>query len=192
EVTTKRYIKILTSFYLALLSEAAGNDSAALDRLNDDSLRIRPQANAAQRSIGDEWRYAANYLRARILEKQGNVEVAINRFRLDAENVGNLVRAQWLEQLAGIPAQKETQSEPAQESGVEPIVEPGPSETPSEESEPTETSSEVPGPAETLSEESEPTETPSEESEPTETSSEAPGPTETPSEELQETSAENA
>ena len=202
EVTTKRYIKILTSFYLALLSEAAGNDSAALDRLNDDSLRIRPQANAAQRSIGDEWRYAANYLRARILEKQGNVEVAINRFRLDAENVGNLVRAQWLEQLAGIPAQKETQSEPAQESGVEPIVEPGPSETLSEEPEPTETSSEVPEPAETLSEESEPTETSSEvpgpaetlseESEPTETSSEAPGPTETPSEELQETNVENA
>lgn len=118
EIAAKRYVKILTSFYLALLSEAAGNDSAALERLNDDSLRIRPGNNLDQnRTYGDEWRYAANYLRARILERQGNVETAVNRLRIDPNNVGDLIRAKWLADLAGIkvetvPASPETVSQP--------------------------------------------------------------------------------
>ncbi len=113
EVTTKRYVKILTSFYLALLSEAAGNDGAALERLNDDSLRIRAQSSANQRSYGDEWRYAANYLRARILEKQGKIETAISRFQIDPEKTGDLVRAQWLTQIAGIsPEEPQTEQTP--------------------------------------------------------------------------------
>lgn len=102
DITTKRYIKVLTSFYLALLSEAAGNDSAALDRLNDDTLRIRAYTNNQERTYGDEWRYAANYLRAIILERQGNIETAINRFRLEPSKIGYQVRAKWLAELTGI------------------------------------------------------------------------------------------
>lgn len=118
DIVSKRYIKIMTSFYLALLSEAAGNDSAALDRLNDETLRLRPQTSNTResRSYGDEFRYAANYLRARILEKQGNIETAIDRLKADPQNAGNFVRAMWLAKLIGKSADSNL---PQQDSPVE-------------------------------------------------------------------------
>ena len=118
DIAAKRLVKTLTSFYLALLSEEAGNDSAALERLNDDSLRLAPQSGA-QRSYGDDWRYAANYLRARILEKQGNSETAVVRLRVDPSRTGDLVRAQWIAKVAGLP----TESAPEQPAPEQPAPE---------------------------------------------------------------------
>ncbi len=118
EVVTKRYIKILTSYYLALLSEASGNDAAAMDRLNDDSLRLRPHANA-ERVFGASWRYAANYLRARILERQGNIETAIKRLQVEPNNLGYQVRAQWLAELTGVKLEAQPAAETVDEDAKE-------------------------------------------------------------------------
>ncbi|MBQ9812572.1 MAG: hypothetical protein IJM54_04580 [Thermoguttaceae bacterium] len=199
DVTTKRYVKILTSFYLALLSEAMGNDDAALERLNDDSLRIRAQANPNSRSYGEEWRYAANYLRARILEKQGKIETAIIRFQIDPNKTGDLVRAQWLAQLAGIaidtnPQTEQTPQEQTEVDGqtdaaeateqTEAQVEPTQGMS-SESSEPAQEQPEVPA-----EQTEQPQETPSESIEPAQEQPDVPAeqaeqPQETPSESIE-------
>ena len=107
EVEIKRFVKALTSFDLATLSEANGNDKAALERLNDDSLRPVARTDSA-RAVVDELRQAASYLRARILEKQGSYETAIDRYRLNVKTPGALIRARWIAELAGIKITSET------------------------------------------------------------------------------------
>ena len=102
DITTKRYVKILTSYYLALLSEACGNDAAALEHLNDNALRIRPQTNSNGLTYGEIWRYAGNYLQALILERQGKIEAAVARLQIDPINIGAHIRANWLVKLSGI------------------------------------------------------------------------------------------
>ena len=139
DIVSKRYIKIMTSFYLALLSEAAGNDSAALDRLNDETLRLRPQTSNTKetRSYGDDFRYAANYLRARILEKQGNIETAIDRLKADSQNTGNFIRAMWLAKLIGKSADGNlSQQDPSAESAEPEKNEPSTDEATSSTEEP--------------------------------------------------------
>ncbi len=100
EIALKRFIKVVTSYNLALLSEETGADAAALERLNDDSLRPSQRANAQER-IGDEYPNAANYLRARILEKQASWAAAAARLRAGLD-FGSKVRAKWIAELAGL------------------------------------------------------------------------------------------
>ena len=125
ELDVKRYVKILATFYLAQLSDAVGNDDAALERLNDECLRVR--SGVVDRSYADEWRYAANYLRARILEKRDAAQAAIARYRTDDRNIAGLTRAKWLEELMGIesaetPSSGTSSNEPSNAS--EPQTEP--------------------------------------------------------------------
>ena len=100
EIASKRFMKVLTSYNLALLSEETGANAAALERLSDESLRPG-RRSGPQGTIGDDFRNAANYLRARILEKQGSWASAVARLRAGLD-LGSQVRAKWIAELAGI------------------------------------------------------------------------------------------
>ena len=169
EIATKRYIKVLTSYNLALLSEASGSDSAAMDRLNDDSLRLRRQVNELQ--PGDEFRNAANYLRARLLEKQGAWPTAVARLRACWDR-GSHIRANWIAKLAGLPELDPTVNAPAQN---EPAT-----ETPAESEPATEAPAQSEPATETPAESEPATEAPAESEPATETPAESEPATETP------------
>ncbi len=113
EIATMRYIKVLTSYNLTLLSEASGSDSAAMERLNDESLRFRRQPDDAFQ-LGDEFRNAANYLRARLLEKQGSWTSAVARLRACIDR-GSHVRANWIAELAGIEEEAPRAEQPSED-----------------------------------------------------------------------------
>ena len=100
EIATKRYVKLLTSYELAVLSYANASYDAALERLNDDSLRYTRSTN--EMISGDEIRNAANYLRGRLLERKAQWSAAVSRFA-SGRDYGSMVRAKWIAQLANIP-----------------------------------------------------------------------------------------
>ncbi|MDO5308396.1 MAG: hypothetical protein Q4G03_02720 [Planctomycetia bacterium] len=102
DLMIKRYVKILTSYYLALLAESTDKLEAAQERLNDASLRVNRNSGSDTVTLSDAWKYAAEYLRARVLERQGAVDGAISR--LNSANVpGAKCRAKFLAQAAGRP-----------------------------------------------------------------------------------------
>ena len=100
EIATKRYVKLLTSYELAVLSYANASYDAAMERLNDDSLRYVRNAN--EMISGDEIRNAANYLRGRLLERKAEWSAAASRFA-SGRDYGSMVRAKWIAQVANIP-----------------------------------------------------------------------------------------
>lgn len=122
DIAAKRFIKTLTSYNLALLSEASGSDSAAMERLNDESLRLN-RAKTDSMQLGDEFRNAANYLRARLLEKKGAWASAAARLQAGID-YGSFVRAKWIADLAGInlenPAQTSKTEAPTEGDAAEP------------------------------------------------------------------------
>ena len=109
EIATKRYVKTISSYNLAILSDANGDDDAAMDRLNDESIRYR---RVERLQLGDELRNAGNYLRARILERQGAWASAVARYRAGMD-FGSYTRANWIAELAGIAAEAPAVEEPA-------------------------------------------------------------------------------
>ena len=158
EIAAKRYVKVITSYYLALLSDAScerlkddltqleseGADQRRIDaakaavetaenalikRLDDESLRL---TRAHDEALGEEFRLAAQYLRARALEAQNETRAAVARFRACAEP-GAKQRAALMEELAGI-AQEE--NVPPTESGDNEANEASEASEPLETSEP--------------------------------------------------------
>ena len=113
EIALKRFMKVLAGYNLALLSEETGADAAALERLNDESLRPG-RRSGAQGLVGDEFRNAANYLRARILEKQASWAAAAARLRAGLD-FGSRVRAKWIAELAGLATEEATPETPSAE-----------------------------------------------------------------------------
>ncbi|MGN0910965.1 MAG: hypothetical protein ACI4NV_06035 [Thermoguttaceae bacterium] len=100
EIATKRYVKLLTSYELAVLSYANASYDAAMERLNDDSLRYTRSTN--EMISGDEIRNAANYLCGRLLERKAEWSAAASRLA-SGRDYGSMVRAKWIAQIANIP-----------------------------------------------------------------------------------------
>ncbi len=129
DIATKRFLKVVTSYYLALLSDASGNESATMDRLVDESLRV----TNANESYANDFKRAATYLRARILESEGSFPAAIANYRNTNER-GSIVRAKWLADLTGnkldLAPDQETTSE---KTDAEASAETNASEQPADE-----------------------------------------------------------
>ncbi|MBR4832873.1 MAG: hypothetical protein IKU86_00875, partial [Thermoguttaceae bacterium] len=101
ELAMKHYVKSASKFYLALLSDAAGHEDAALAHLRD----------AVQNRANDVWRVGSVYFLARILERRGETSSAVNLLRSTPTDPGRLLRARWLADLAG-----QTEAAPATEN----------------------------------------------------------------------------
>ncbi|MBQ7812976.1 MAG: hypothetical protein IJ387_00605, partial [Thermoguttaceae bacterium] len=119
ELALKYFVKTASNFYLALVSDAAGREDAALGRLRDGARR--------QENADDLWSAGATYLLARILERRGETSNAVGLLRSTPTEPGRLLRARWLSELAGL-----TETAPVEEAApaeeTAPVKETAPAE----------------------------------------------------------------
>ena len=113
ELAMKHFVKTASKFYLALVSNAAGREDAALAHLQDGARR---QGNG-----DDLWSAGTTYLLARVLERRGETASAVGLLRSTPTDPGRLLRARWLSELAGL-----TENAPAEEAA--PATENAPAE----------------------------------------------------------------
>ncbi|MBR5243137.1 MAG: hypothetical protein IKW13_02775, partial [Thermoguttaceae bacterium] len=108
ELALKYFVKTASNFYLALVSDAAGREDAALGRLQDGARR---------QGADDLWSVGTTYLLARILERRGETANAVGLLRSAPNDAGRLLRARWLAELAGLTETAPTEeTAPAQET----------------------------------------------------------------------------
>jgi len=103
--------KLNASFWLGLIAAHENNARSAIDYFETRTLGVAPNS---------PWTHGAKYNLARVYEASGRAPEAIKLYRADTRSPcyhGNVLRARWLESLAGKPAEVEKSEKAEADNG---------------------------------------------------------------------------